>query len=123
MLKINPVIRAARRCLLEHPLVRPDKVPRRLAKDGALAILDSAPELLVTPCPAARRIVRRADHVREVEKRVTHREVAVTHRFHPPRVDAGEKVWMGDKMRVERSLIDDLATRDVDQDRVLRHQT
>src|SRR5215813_3978460 len=111
MLKINPVIRAARRCLLEHPLVRPDKVPRRLANDGALAILDSATEVLVTPCPAPRRIVRRADHVREVEKRVTHREVAVPHRFHPPRVDAGEKVRMGDKMRVKRSLVDDLAAR------------
>src|SRR5215471_5144569 len=104
MLKINPVIRAARRCLLEHPLVGPDKVPRRLANDGAPAILDSAPEVLVTPCPAPRRIVRRADHVREVEKRVTHRELAVPHRFHPPPVDASKKVRMGDKMRVERSL-------------------
>src|SRR5215831_5240754 len=64
------------------------------------------------------RIVRRADHVRKVEKRVTHRELAVSHRLHPPRVDAGEKARMGDKMRVERSLIDDLATRDVNQDRV-----
>jgi len=66
--------------------------------------------------------VRRANHVREVEKRVSHREVAVPHRFHPPGVDAGEKVRMGDKMRVERFLIDDLATRDVNQDRVLLHQ-
>jgi hypothetical protein len=56
--------------------------------------------------------VRRADHVREVEKWVTHREVAVPHRFHPPRVDAGEKARMGDKMRVKRYLIDDLAARD-----------
>jgi hypothetical protein len=45
--------------------------------------------------------------------------MAMSHRLHPPRVDAGEKVRMGDKMRVERSLIDDLATRDVNQDRVL----
>jgi hypothetical protein len=44
------------------------------------------------------------------------------HRLHPPRVDAGEKVRMGDKMRVQRSLIDDLATRDVNQDCVLLHQ-
>jgi hypothetical protein len=36
--------------------------------------------------------------------------------------DAGEKVRMGDKMRVERPFIDDLAPRDVDQDRVLLHQ-
>jgi hypothetical protein len=39
-----------------------------------------------------------------------------------PERDAGEKVRMGDKMRVERFLIDDLATRDVNQDRVLLHQ-
>ena len=57
------MIRAARRCLLEHPLVGPDKVPRRLAKDGAPAILHGAPEVFVAPCPAPRRIVRRADHV------------------------------------------------------------
>src|SRR5215469_17076758 len=112
----------ARRCRLEHPLVGPDKVLWRLAKDGAPAILHSAPEVFVTPCPAPRRIVRRADHVRKVEKRVTHREVAMPHRLYPPRVDAGEKVRMGDKMRVERSLIDDLATRDVEQDCVLLHQ-
>jgi len=31
----------------EHPLVGPDKVPRRLAKDGAPAILHSAPEAFV----------------------------------------------------------------------------
>jgi hypothetical protein len=116
MLKINPVIRAARRCLLEHPLVRPDKVPRRLAKNGAPAILHGAPEVFVAPCPAPRRIVRRADHVRKVEKRVTHREVAMPHRLHPPRVNAGEKVRMRDEMRVERSLIDYFAARDVDQD-------
>src|SRR4029077_721372 len=102
---------------LEYPLVGADKVPRRLAKDGAPAILHSAPEVFVTPCSAPRRIVRRADHVREIEKRVTHREMAMSHRLHPPRVDAGEKVRMGDKMRVERSLIDDLVTRDVNQDR------
>src|SRR5208282_6945163 len=92
---------------LEHPLVGADQVPRRLAEDGAPAILHSAPEVLVTPCPAPRRIVRRADDVREVEKRVTHREAAMPHRLHPPRVDAGEKVRMGNKMCVERSLIDD----------------
>src|SRR5215467_12996355 len=85
----------------EHPLVGGDKVPRHLAEDGAPAILDTAPEVLVTPCAAPRRIVRRADHVREVEKRVTHRELTVPHRLHPPRVDAGEKVRMGDEMRVE----------------------
>src|ERR1700726_633063 len=107
---------------LEHPLVGADQVPRRLAEDGAPAILHSAPEVFVTPCPAPRRIVRRADDVREIEKRVTHREAAVPHRLHPPRIDAGEKVRMGDKMRVERPLIDDLATRDVNQDRVLLHQ-
>jgi hypothetical protein len=73
-----------------------------------------APEVFVTPCPAPRRIARRADHVRKVEKRITHREVAMPRRLHPPCVDVGEKVRMGDKMRVERSLIDDLATRDVD---------
>jgi hypothetical protein len=56
--------------------------------------------------------VRRADHVRQVEKRVTHREAAVPHRLHPPRVDAGKKMRMGDKMRVERHLVDDLAARD-----------
>src|SRR5215467_10306901 len=106
----------------EHPLVGGDKVPRHLAEDGAPAILDTAPEVLVTPCPAPHRIVRRADHVREVEKRVTHRELAVPYRLHPPRVDASEKVGMGDKMRVERSLIYDLTTRDVNQDRVLLHQ-
>ena len=82
----------------------------------------SAPQVFVTPCPAPRRIVRRADHVRKVEKRITHREVAVPHRFHPPRVDAGEKVRMRDKMGVERSLIDDLATCDVNEDRALLHQ-
>src|ERR1700724_4049609 len=98
---------------LEHPLVGADQVPRRLAEEGAPAILHSAPEVFVTPCPAPRRIVRRADDVREIEKRVTHREAAVPHRLHPPRIDAGEKVRMGDKMRVERPLIDDLATRDV----------
>src|SRR5215469_5271324 len=113
---------AARRCLLEDPLVGADKVPRRLAEDGAPAILHSAPEVFVTPCPAARRIVRRADYVRKVEKRVTHREVAMPHRFHPPRVNPGKKVRMGDNMRVERSLVDDLATRDVNQDRILLHQ-
>src|SRR5207248_10068964 len=91
---------------LEHPLVGADQVPPRLAEDGAPAILHSAPEVFVTPCPAPRRIVRRADDVREIEKRVTHREAAVPHRLHPPRVDAGEKVRMGDKMRVERPLID-----------------
>src|SRR6266446_627331 len=97
----NPVIGpSARRCLLEHPLVGADQVPRRLAEDGATAILHSAPEVFVTPCPAPRRIVRRADDVREVEKRVTHREAAVPHRLHPPRIDPGEKVRMGDKMRV-----------------------
>src|SRR6202030_992601 len=58
---------------LEHPLVGADQVPRRLAEDGAPAILHSAPEVFVTPCPAPRRIVRRADDVREIEKRVTHR--------------------------------------------------
>jgi len=52
-------------------------------------------------------------HLEGRETRVTHREVAMPHRFHPTRVDAGEKVRMGDKMRVECSLIDDLATRDV----------
>ena len=57
----------ARRPLSEHPLVRADQVPRRLAEDGAPAILDSAPEVLVTPCPASRRIVRRADHVRNAQ--------------------------------------------------------
>src|ERR1700738_4845233 len=107
---------------LEHPLVGADQVPRRLAEDGAPAILHSAPEVFVTPCPAPRRIVRRADDVREIEKRVTHRKAAVPDRLHPPRIDAGEKVRMGDKMRVERPLIDDLATRDVNQDRVLLHQ-
>jgi len=60
--------------------------------------------------------------VRMASRNPTHRELAVPHRFHPPRVDAGEKVRMGDKMRVERSLIDDLATRDVNQDCVLLHQ-
>src|SRR5438477_13132657 len=109
----------ARRRLSEHPLVGADKVPRRLAEDGAPAILHSAPEVVITPRPAPRRIVRRAYHVREVEKRATHRELAVPHRFHTPRVNAGEKVRMGDQMRVERSLIDDLATRDVNQDRIL----
>ena len=49
---------------LEHPLIGADQVPRRLAKDGAPAILHGAPEVFVAPCPAARRIVRRADHVR-----------------------------------------------------------
>ena len=90
--------------------------------DGAQAILHSVPEVFVTPCPAPRRIVRRADHVRKVEKRVTHREVAMPHRLHPPRVNPGKKVRMGDQMRVERSLVDDLATRDVNQDCVLLHQ-
>src|ERR1700739_3121086 len=71
--------RDVRRCLSEHPLVGPDKVPRRLAKDGAPAVLYSAPELFVPPAPAPRQIVRRADHVRKVEKRVTHREVAMPH--------------------------------------------
>src|SRR6202011_3451399 len=99
-----------------------DKVPWRLTEDGALAILDGSSEVFVTPCPTPRRIVWRGDDVREVEQRVTHREVAVPHRLHPPRVDAGEKVRVGDEMRVERSLIDDLATRDVNQDRVLLHQ-
>ena len=42
---------SARRCLLEHPLVGADQVPRRLAEDGATAILHSAPEVFVTPCP------------------------------------------------------------------------
>src|SRR6476469_4579342 len=107
---------------LEHPLVGADQVPRRLAKDGAPTILHSAPEVFVTPSPAARRIVRRADHVRQVEKRVTHREASVPHRLHPPCVDAGEKVRMSDKMLVERRLVDDLAARDVKQDRVLFHQ-
>src|SRR5437764_4118882 len=107
---------------LEHPLVGADQVPRRLAEDGAPAILHSAPEVFVTPCPAPRRIVWRADDVREVEKRVTHREVAVPDWLHPPRVDAGQEVRVGDEMRVERSLIDDLATGDVNQDRVLLHQ-
>ena len=83
-LSIDPVIRpSARRCLLEHPLVGADQVPRRLAEDGASAILHSAPEVFVTPCPAPRRIVRRADNVWEVEKRVTHREAAVPHRQTP----------------------------------------
>src|SRR5215469_10187544 len=41
-------MRASRRLLLEHPLVGPDKVLRRLAKDGASAILDSAPGVFVT---------------------------------------------------------------------------
>ena len=66
--------------------------------------------------------MRRADDVREVKKRVTHREAAVPHRLYPPRIDAGEKVRMGDKMRVKRPLIDDLATRDVNQNCVLLHQ-
>jgi hypothetical protein len=35
-------------------------MPRHLAKDGAPAILHSAPEVFVTPCPAPRRIVRLA---------------------------------------------------------------
>ena len=35
---------------------------------------------------------------------------------------SGEKKRMGDKMRVERRLVDDLAARDVNQDRVLLHQ-
>src|SRR5208282_5499007 len=83
---------------LEHPLVGADQVPRRLAEDGAPAILHSAPEVFVAPGPATRGIVRRADHVRQVEKRVTHREAAVPHRLHPPRIDASEKMPMGDKV-------------------------
>jgi hypothetical protein len=39
----------------------------------------------------------------------------MSHGLHPPRVDAGEKVRMGDKMCVERSLIDDLASRDINK--------
>ena len=42
---------------------------------------------------------------------MTHREAAVPHRLHPPRINAGEKVRMGSKMRVERPLTDDLAAR------------
>jgi len=95
----------------QHPLVGADQIPWRLAEDGAPAILHGAPEVFVTPCPAARRIVRRADDVREVEKPVTHRKVTMPHRLDPPRVDAGKKVRVGDKMRVKRPLIDDLAAR------------
>src|SRR5690349_12101920 len=107
---------------LAHPFVSADQVPRRLAKNGAPAILHRAPEVFVAPSPAARRIMRRTDHVRQVEKRVTHREPAVPHRLHPPCVDAGEKERMSDKMRVERRLVDDPASRDVNEHRVLLHQ-
>ena len=86
--------------LLEHPFVGADQVPRRLAEDGAPAILDGAPEVFVTPSPTSRRIVRRADDVRQVEKRIAHGEVAVPNRLHPPRVDAGKKIRVGDEMRV-----------------------
>jgi hypothetical protein len=63
-----------------------------------------------------------ASRSRSGDRETGNREMAMPHRLHPPRVDAGEKVRMGDKMRVERSLVDDLATRDVNQDRVLLHQ-
>src|SRR5215212_3323174 len=88
----------------KHLLLGADQVPRRLAKDGAPTILHCAPEVFVAPSPAARRIVRRTDNVRQIEKRVTHREAAVPHRLHPPCVDAGEKVRMREKMVVERRL-------------------
>jgi hypothetical protein len=64
--------------LVEHPLVGPNKVPRRLAKDGAPTILGSAPQVFIPPCPAPGRIVRRADHVREIKNRVSHREMAMS---------------------------------------------
>ena len=56
----NPTFLHARMATtaLEHPLVGGDQVPRRLAEDGAPTILHGAPEVLVTPCPASRRIVR-----------------------------------------------------------------
>jgi hypothetical protein len=50
--------------------------------------------------PAPCRIVRRADDVREVEKWMIHREAAVAHWFHPPGIDTGKKLRMGDKMRL-----------------------
>src|SRR5947207_12821914 len=67
---------------LEHALLGADQVPGRFAQERAPAIRDRAAQRGVAPDAAAGRIVRRADHVRQIEKRVTHLEAAV-----PPRLD------------------------------------
>ncbi len=46
----------------------------------------------------------------------------MAHRLDPPRVDPGGKPRVGFEMRIERRLVDDLAARDIDEDRIVFHQ-
>src|SRR3954447_17347144 len=76
---------------LHHPLIGADQVERGFARYRAPAIGDGAAQRHVAPDPAAGGVVRRADRVRQIEKRVLHREAAVPYRLDPPSVDAGIK--------------------------------
>jgi hypothetical protein len=46
----------------------------------------------------------------------------MAHRLDPPCVDAGEEPRVRREVGVYRRLIDDLAARDVDEDRITLHQ-
>jgi len=85
----------------------------RFTEDGAPAILDGSPEVFVTPCPTPRRIVWRADDVRR-SKRVPIAKLAVPHRLHHHASMPAKKPG-GRRDARRRSLVDDLATRDVNK--------
>src|SRR5690242_1041519 len=107
--------------LSEHSLVRADKVPRRLAENSAPAILDSAPEYSSrhAPPPPNCAASRSRSGGRETgdPSRTGHAAPV------PPTTRRRRrKSADGRQDAVERSLIDDFATRDVNQDRVLLHQ-
>ncbi|PWG73704.1 hypothetical protein DF186_21680, partial [Enterococcus hirae] len=64
-------------------------MPRRLAAEGAQAVLGRAPPGCDAPRADGRRAVRRGDDVRQVQEGMLHLEAAVAHGLDPPGVEAG----------------------------------
>ena len=65
--------------------------------------------------------MRRGDHIGQIEERVVDAEHAMPHRLDPPRFEAREEPLIFDQVAIESILVDDLAARDIDQDRVVLH--
>jgi hypothetical protein len=87
---------SGRNLMLNHgstsePFIQSDNMKWRFAGQRAPAILDGASQADIVRALTLCRIMRRADDVRQTEKRLIDAELSMAYRLNPPGIDAGSE--------------------------------
>src|SRR5665647_1013375 len=99
----------------------PHQADVRLAEKVAAHVLGGAAQAKLEPAVDHARVVRRPEHVGELEKRVADAQPVVQERLVPPDVETGREARMLPEVLVQRLFVDDGPAGDVHDDRVRPH--